>query len=260
MASAAIPAVLPTVSWEGRELMDRGVGTTRRSPRHRVGRERVLRPADRECLRVDEGARRRPRWRCTRFACSGAPDDRRHRAPQGRRQLVVLPPPCRLSVQRIHSVRAAADGSHVRRRMRLPRSSRRRAAADPHADARPRRQRVNPASLCGRGARLGLAEEDLGVDASAAALRSASRRQSCRRSTNAGRAGDEHVVVAQRSLEQREEQRRDPAARRRPGGARQRGDEAKLRVLCLPARPSRSRSGRSTSVRAERNEGLRRPL
>lgn len=103
MASAAIPAVLPTVSWEGRELMDGGVANnTPISHAVELGASEVyVLPTGNACAltKAPSSALAMALHALSLLTLRRLIDDiERHRDGT---KLVVLPPPCPLSVQPI---------------------------------------------------------------------------------------------------------------------------------------------------------------
>ena len=132
------------MSWEGRELMDGGVANnTPISHAIELGAERDLRPAHGNACALAEppkGALAMALHALSLLTQRRLIDD--IESHEDRAKLVVLPPPCPLSVQPIDFSHA---GELIERalcgRMRVPRRRRRRAAADPHAHAWPRRHR-----------------------------------------------------------------------------------------------------------------------
>ena len=144
MASAAIPGVLPPVTWEGRELMDGGVANnTPISHAVELGASEIyVLPTGNACA-LDEpprGALAMALHALSLLTQRRLIDDietHKHSA-----KLIVLPPPCPLSIQPIDFAHAGLlielayadaceflDGGGAD------------TAADPHADARPPRDR-----------------------------------------------------------------------------------------------------------------------
>jgi len=103
MASAAIPAVLPTVTWEGRELMDGGVANnTPISHAIELGATEVyVLPTGNACALTEppSGALAMALHALSLLTQRRLIDD--IAAHEDRTKLIVLPPPCPLSVQPI---------------------------------------------------------------------------------------------------------------------------------------------------------------
>ena len=103
MASAAIPAVLPTVSWEGRELMDGGVANnTPISHAIELGADEIyVLPTGNACALAEppKGALAMALHALSLLTQRRLIDD--IESQKDRAKLVVLPPPCPLSVQPI---------------------------------------------------------------------------------------------------------------------------------------------------------------
>ncbi len=103
MASAAIPGVLPTVSWQGRELMDGGVANnTPISHALQLGASEVyVLPTGNACALAESpsGALGMALHALSLLMQRRLIDD--IESHKGRAKLVVLPPPCPLSIQPI---------------------------------------------------------------------------------------------------------------------------------------------------------------
>jgi NTE family protein len=101
MASAAIPGVLPTVSWEGRELMDGGVANnTPISHAVELGASEIyVLPTGNACALTEppSGALGMALHALSLLTQRRLIDD--VESHKGRTKLVVLPPPCPLSIQ-----------------------------------------------------------------------------------------------------------------------------------------------------------------
>jgi NTE family protein len=117
MASAAIPAVLPTVSWEGRELMDGGVANnTPISHAVELGASEIyVLPTGHACAleEAPSGALAMALHALSLITQRRLIDDiERHK---DRAKLVVLPPPCPLSIQPVDFGHAARliDRAHA---------------------------------------------------------------------------------------------------------------------------------------------------
>ena len=155
MASAAIPAVLPPVAWEDRELMDGGVANnTPISHAIELGASEVyVLPTGNACALTDppSGALAMALHALNLLMQRRLIDDvERHR---DRTKLVILPPPCPLAVQPIDFGRARQlidrayadaceflDGGGAERppiRMRMHRHEEP-MAISPHGHVRPR--------------------------------------------------------------------------------------------------------------------------
>lgn len=110
MASAAIPAVLPTVAWEGRELMDGGVANnTPISHAIELGASEVyVLPTGNACALKESpsGALGMALHALSLLTQRRLIDD--IESHKDRAKLVVLPPPCPLSIQPIDFAHAGA--------------------------------------------------------------------------------------------------------------------------------------------------------
>ena len=155
IASAAIPAVLPPVPWEDRELMDGGVANnTPISHGIDLGARKIyVLPTGHACgLERPPGSALGMALHALSLLTHSRliadielrPDDA---------ELIVLPPPCPLSIAPIDFGHAPRAHRALRpRRSRLPRRRRRRAASDPHAHApsRPTRGKNSRAGVTKR--------------------------------------------------------------------------------------------------------------